>query len=286
MDADQGFRDRECTTRPDIEVWARELKADVAPVVSLAGAQFRLAGSVEYVDWLEHTLGLRQDASRDIGWRRSPSNPDGKLVFEVVPDPLALEEALRPRVEAGESARLLAAYGVPWVSQPKAKKKGSKGPASKAFDFDFEVLRDGSRQRWKRIWNWVPDGDDYTLFVQAPPGTGMGKDPLSEVGCPYVVRGFDYDWVGILWLLDLVWRHGHWTVDLDHIHETGVKGTLQEARRERERRIDGPAHAELVRRVAQAYRILLSRAMKGLYLWVQDDETRGKLLSDLGGAET
>ena len=130
----------------------------------------------------------------------------------------------------------------------------------------------------------MPDGDDYTLFVQAPAGTGMGKDTLSEVGCPYVVRGFDYDWVGVLWLGDLIWRGGRWTVDLDHIHETGVKGTLQEARREREQGIEGPAHAELVRRVAQAYRILLSRAMKGLYVRVQDEETRTKLLADLGGA--
>ncbi len=28
----------------------------------------------------------------------------------------------------------------------------------------------------------------------------MAQDPLSEVGCPHVVRGFDYDWVGVLWL--------------------------------------------------------------------------------------
>ena len=36
---------------------------------------------------------------------------------------------------------------------------------------------------------------------------------LSEVGCPYAVRGFDYDYVGILWLDDLIWRGHHWEIN-------------------------------------------------------------------------
>lgn len=34
----------------------------------------------------------------------------------------------------------------------------------------------------------------------------MHQDPLSEVGCPYVVRGFDFDYVGLLWLEDIYVR--------------------------------------------------------------------------------
>lgn len=34
----------------------------------------------------------------------------------------------------------------------------------------------------------------------------MHEDPLSEIGCPYVVRGFDFAWIGIIWLKDFIYR--------------------------------------------------------------------------------
>ena len=187
--------------------------------------------------------------------------------------------ALRPQIEAGDTARLLATFGVEWKSQPP--RRSSRRARSRAgptpFDFDIEFKREGRLHRWEKIWNAIPGGDDYTVFVQAPPGTEMEKDPLAEVGCPYTVRGFDYDWVGVLWLKDLVWRKDRWTVDLDHVHESGVSGTLGDARREVLNGTVGPAHQELLKRVKQAYRILLTRAMKGLYVWVQDAETAAHL---------
>lgn len=276
MDVDQGFRDRECTTRQDIEIWATELGATVGPPISLAGAQFRLAGSVEYVAWIENVLGLTDSPPPPVSsWRRTATISGGSLLFEVVPDPLALEDALRPHVKAGDTARLLATFGRPWKSKPPTS-RGSRRARSLAgptpFDFDITFEREGRLRRWEKIWNAVP-GEDYTLFVQALPGTAMEKDPLAEIGCPYTIRGFDYDWVGVLWLKDLVWRKDRWTVDLDHVHESGVKDTQRDARREALKGTIGPAHQELLKRVKQAYRILLTRAMKGLYIWVQDPET-------------
>jgi DUF2075 family protein len=36
----------------------------------------------------------------------------------------------------------------------------------------------------------------------------MHTDPLCEVGCPCAVRGFDFDYLGLLWLGDLLWGDG------------------------------------------------------------------------------
>jgi len=50
------------------------------------------------------------------------------------------------------------------------------------------------------------------------------------VGCPYAVRGFDYDYVGILWLNDLVWDGGKWRVNPFAVEERGVMSLVMAAR--------------------------------------------------------
>jgi DUF2075 family protein len=107
----------------------------------------------------------------------------------------------------------------------------------------------------------------------------MHADPLCEVGCPYVVRGFDFDTIGVLWLGDLVWRGGQWQADLTHVHDTGLDRSVSAARAER---TPGPARKRLRAALAQAYRILLTRGMSGCHIWIEDAETRAHLRASLG----
>ena len=105
----------------------------------------------------------------------------------------------------------------------------------------------------------------------------MHEDPLCEVGCPYAVRGFDFDYIGLLWLSDLVWRNGNWEINPDDIFETGFSRKLAELKNETTP--NGPAYIALLHAVQEAYRILLTRPMKGLYIWCEDMETRDLLES-------
>lgn len=270
MDGEQSFRDRETTTAEDIEEWGREQGAEVIPRIRLMDTQFRLGGSAEYMAWLESLLSGSRDPET-TSWRRTPENADGRMTFEIVDDPLALEDRLRERIAEGHTARLLAAYGREW------KTKGIAAPHSlppHQKDFDIVFRRDGRPVRWSKVWNFAPGNGspDYTLFVQAPAGSEMAKDPLCEVGCPYVVRGFDYGYLGVLWLSDLVRRGDRWYFDPGHIHESGLRFSLAAAKREKKH--DGPGTRALLRRLQQAYRILLSRALHGVYVWFEDEETR------------
>lgn len=274
LDADQGFRDRENTTVADIRRWAAELHAAVDEVISLEGAQFRCAGSTEYVAWVEGLL--RGESSESLAarariWRQ---------VFDVqlLNTPAALEQRLRDRATAGCAVRLLASYARPW------KTKGAARPhALPGVQQDFhEAYLDGSgtQQHWNKAWNFIPqNGSDYTWFIQAPVGSPMHTDPLCEVGCPYAVRGFDFDWIGVLWLGDLVWRGGIWRADPTHVHDTGLDRSVSAARGERK---PGPGHERLRAALAQAYRILLTRGISGCYLWIEDAETRDHVRACLG----
>jgi DUF2075 family protein len=142
------------------------------------------------------------------------------------------------------------------------------------MDFHIPYVHQGEQHYWSKVWNYVPNGD-YTMFVQGRAGTPMHEDPLCEVGCSYAVRGFDFDYVGILWMGDLVWRSGRWVSNPDSNFETGIIGTINKAKKEKD--ITGLMHNRLLKSVAQSYRILLTRAMKGVYLWVEDEETRDHL---------
>jgi len=266
MDPAQGFRIRENTTVDDLSQWSREQGADFVGSISLAGAQFRAGGSVEYATWVDELLDTGYPA---VPWH--PAAGGAGMRFEIVDHPFALEETLRTRLLQGHSARLAASFARPWITAPTRNRVSVKSERS---DFVIPVDRGLGREAWTRRWNYVPGGSDYTFFIQAPPGSPMAADPLCEVGCPYVVRGFDFDWIGLLWLSDLVWREGRWRAQLDHIHETGIAAATRGARRELAKGEEGSNYREVLRRTRQAYRILLTRAMKGVIVWFEDPETR------------
>jgi hypothetical protein len=306
LDARQGFRDRENTTVADIKQWAKELNVEVLEEINLEGSQFRCAGSIEYADWVDSFLEFSRPEAPELVFNEAKANVvpiiyeepalrdvelaaaetqdifqagKHKVVARFAPfqiaifdTPAEVESALRTQLRKGDTARLLASYAREW------KTEGVALPHSLPPDLmDFqELIHDREKtSTWSKIWNFVPNGSDYTHFVQAPIGSMMSIDPLCEVGCPYAVRGFDFDYVGLLWFSDLIWRDGKWTVDPQHVFERGIKRRISAAIRENN--TVGPAHANLLRAVQAAYRILLTRPIKGLFIWCEDLETRSHL---------
>ena len=303
LDPEQRFRERESTSAAEIENWAKEFGAGKVTRISLAGAQFRCAGSTEYVSWVEALLAgapSHDCAQRSKSWMPQPAlgtarrraaepvvhsnpislaaaipRPRATFEFAVCETPLELESLLRSKLVGNATARLLSTFARPW------KTKGQDRPHDVALHEQDFFLRwnEGGRERtWTRPWNVIPRSN-YSSFIQAAPGTQIAHDQLAEVGCTYAVRGFDFDYIGLLWLGDLRWAGDQWTVDLGQVFETGLHSTLRAARRRNNP--DEKARAEVLERVKQAYRILLTRAIKGVYVWCEDPATRVHLLAAL-----
>ena len=281
LDPDQDFRDRENTTIADIKKWAQELDVDTFDKINLGGAQFRCAGSTEYVDWIDRFLSLTGDGSFYTGSNSTPVDAGNGPIkidrfrpfeIELFSNPFDLEESLRERVHQGYTARLAATYSRKWKTE-KAALPHLLPPEQ--MDFYEHVEDDNGLRYWSRIWNYIPQGNDYTHFIQAPLGSKMSADCLCEVGCPYAIRGFDFDYIGLLWLGDLKWRHDRWIVDPTQVFDTGMRRRRSAAQAEAD--LNGPAHAALSRSVRKAYRILLTRMMKGIFVWCEDVETRNHL---------
>jgi uncharacterized protein len=277
LDGEQSYRDNETTTVGDITKWAvDDYNARVPEVISLAGAQFRCGGSKEYLDWLEKALDMGSEEETNLSWLRQPGGASGQFEFNTVVDPKALEENLTHLRMDGNSVRLVASYGRKWIT--KKKPRPHDLPPNQ-MDFHIPYQRNDETLYWSRIWNYVPNSS-YEHFIQAPEGSKMHENPLSEVGCPYVVRGFDYDYLGLLWLKDLVWRKDRWKAyDANKVYETAWAITKGRAKKEQKKGIEGFYTRALIRQLKRGYRILLSRAVKGVYVWFEDEETKNHIES-------
>lgn len=322
IDPEQSFRAQENTSVSDIKTWADELDADVE-TVSLAGAQFRCAGSAEYVAWVESLLDGADEAVNRVHastWqgdrapvdsalatggnvvqfpqRRPPRSGDPEHVLmriaaapagtyavpqrdrfdvQVFDNPFEMEAALRRHLP-GATIRLLSSYSRDW------KTKGVHNPhaaAADLLDFSESVTVNGQSLVWSKPWNVIPGDDDYTAFVQGRNGFKINEDPLAEVGCTYAVRGFDFHYVGLVWLDDLVWRDGQWKVQIEKVCESGISAYMKNAAKEGPLAPAGPHGQALLEKMTQAYRILMTRAIKGLYIWAADEETRNHLKASL-----
>ena len=289
MDEAQSYRDQESTRISDIKEYAQEFGASYEEV-TLQG-QFRCSGSVGYIQWVDHLFGY-DPLYNHAEWAK-------EFDLKVFDYPSEVEGELRAMNSQGHSVRMVATYSVKWESKGKLNKEHvhlDQVP----YDFD---LPDRDGKRYRNYWNYTGTGreTEYTWFVQSPQGCRMHEDPLCEVGYPLTVRGFEYGYVGLLWLDDLVWRNGQWVVLTDNCYEKDTASTRKKAKEEEqdERRRwnacrngqarkslqvneiqiphDASLHPrahELLNVLAMSYRILLTRGIRGAYLYIKDAETR------------
>jgi len=196
--------------------------------------QFRCAGSDEYIDWLDQLLEIRKTATMSLG--------DAQFDFKLVDDPVELDRMIKERVSAGAMARLMGGFCWPW-SKPNA---------------DGTLVDDVRIGGFQRPWNAQPDARQ--LATNIPPAPYWATDPngVGQVGCIYTAQGFEFDYAGVIWGEDLVIRNGEWVGQPSASRDTMMKRG---------------AGARFTDCVKNSYRVLLTRGMKGCYLFCSDAET-------------
>lgn len=159
--------------------------------------------------------------------------------------PEALDAAIRLKATASSkhSARLTAGFCWPW-SKPNT---------------DGQLVNDVEVGRFKRPWNARSDAG--RLAPGIPKESLWAYDPrgLEQVGCIYTAQGFEFDYVGVIWGPDLRYDldSGQWVGDSKASFDTTVKRS-------------GEQFVDLVR---NTYRVLLTRGLKGCYVYFMDKDT-------------
>lgn len=224
-----------------IRTTASEFGADLVEME--LDAQFRCNGSDRYIRWVDTTLDLRR--TTQVLW-----DPTDGFEFDIVDSPAELEALIRSRAGEGHTARLSAGFCWPWSS-----------PNLDGTLVDDVVLGD-----WRRPWNAKPDAG--RLGPGIPKSNFWASDPagIEQVGCVYTAQGFEYDWAGVIWGRDLVYRpRDGWVGQPAHSKDSVV------------RREHDPA--SFTRLVKQTYRVLLTRGLQGCAVYFEDDQTRDFVLS-------
>jgi hypothetical protein len=247
LDDNQSVRAGEIGRSDAIEAEARAAGATV--VRCDLDHQYRCAGSDSYIRWVDGLVGHR--AGLDHGWRVGHP-PEYELILESSMPAMAAR--IRRRQDFGERCRIVAGYCWRW----------SRVTDGDALPHDLVDKRfDGWTGAWieKTGQNLHPEDHQYYKWATM-------ESHRDQVGSIYSAQGFEFDYVGVIWGDDLVWRQGRWLYNAKANRDGSFKRQL---------RTGGDPVAMLL----NVYRVLLTRGMRGTSLFVLDAETRAHLAQAL-----
>ena len=198
-------------------------------------SQFRCNGSDGYITWLDESLGIIKDDELSF----IEANYD----FKIFDDPSELYSEIRDKNLTNNKSRMLAGYCWDWISKgnPEA--------------FDIEMPEFGFQAKWNlesRGSAWIID-----------------PNSIEDIGCIHTSQGLELDYVGVIIGPDFMIKDGQLVTNPDGRASTdvslhGYKKEMKENPNSATRKAD-----KIIR---NTYRTLMTRGMKGCYIYCTDPE--------------
>ena len=193
-------------------------------------SQFRCAGSDGYLQWLDGVLDIRDVPAIDI--------EDTGYDFRVFDDPNQLAERIRELNTVNNRSRLVAGYCWDWISE------GKNDPNV----HDITIPEHGFGMSWNL-------GNTGTWAID--------PDSVNEIGCIHTCQGLEFDYIGVIIGPDI--RSIDGKVVTDATERARTDQSLRGLKRYGE---DAPEIADRI--IKNTYKVLMSRGMKGCYVYCTD----------------
>ena len=231
IDDKQAIRSQEIGTSSMIREAAEKFHAIIHETE--LHSQFRCNGSDNYLDWIDQILYNKEITSHFT---------DKEFDFQIFDDPQKLYDAIKQQDDIeGQSARLCAGFCWPWSDKTDENGDLKKEVKIGSFAMPWET-KDSIKPRPKGYVQW---------FEWAYKSAG-----IKQVGCIYTAQGFEFDYIGVI--------VGN---DLRYNPSTGKLYTDLSASKDPMLRRSREGFDEYVRNI---YRVLMSRGMKGCYVYFCD----------------
>jgi DUF2075 family protein len=234
IDEDQRVTFSDVGNKEDIYRFAYDMGADVTELK--LDSQFRCNGSDGYLAWLDDVLGIRETANFD-GF-------DNEYDLHVFDNPNELRMAIREKNKLANKARIVAGYCWEW------KKEGKNNPNINDIELD----------EWDFQMSW-------NLFNSST--WAIDPESVEQAGCIHTCQGLEFDYVGVIIGDDLRFEDGKVITDGWKRASTdkslkGFKSLWKKNPEEARKKADAI--------IRNTYRTLMTRGMKGCYLYCTDRE--------------
>ena len=218
----------------EIRKWAQAEGSEVTEMELVS--QFRCNGSNGYLAWIDDLLEIRETANYNL---------DG-LDYEVrlCDDPADVQRIIIEKNRGSNRARILAGYCWKW---PTETRKNSGFHDIKIGDFSIS-------------WN-LDDGQAFAI----------SENSVNEAGCIHTTQGLEFDYVGVIMGDDIRYENGHVVTDFTKRASTdqSIKGLKKMYK---ENPDEALARADEI--IKNTYRTLMTRGMKGCYIYCTDPGMR------------
>ncbi len=198
-------------------------------------SQFRCNGSDGYLAWVDNLLQIKQTANDTF--------KDINFDFQVMDNPTLIHQKIIQKNILNNKARIVAGYCWKWISKNNPNLKDI-------------VIGD-----YAGTWNLNAHGQAWIVH----------PDSVKEVGCIHTCQGLELDYVGVIIGPDLIVRSGKVITDATKRASTdlSIKGLKAKMK---ENPTEAGLMADMI--IKNTYRTLMTRGMKGCYIYCTDPETQ------------
>lgn len=195
-------------------------------------SQFRCNGSDGYIAWLDDVLGIRETANFNF--------ENYNYEFKIFDTPEEMRKRIIECNQNSNKSRILAGYCWNW---PKSGRSDTNAHEIKIGDFEI---------------SWNLDGGES--FAISPTS-------INEAGCIHTTQGLEFEYVGVIIGDDLRYEDGVLITDFKKRAKTdqSIKGLKKMEKDDPER-----AHHLADEIIKNTYRTLMTRGMKGCYVYATD----------------
>lgn len=198
-------------------------------------AQFRCSGAEGFINWVDNVLQIRPTANFS-GWDREA------FEFKMFDTPNGVYEEIKAKAASGYKARMLAGFAWDWTKDTDGNRNGEVADVT-IPEHDFEMP-----------WNGRSISSTWAIHEAG----------IEQIGCVHTSQGLEFEYVGVIIGNDLKYDpttmrlYADYNEYKDTMGKRGLKNNPE----------------QLTSLIKNIYKVLISRGIRGCYLYCRNQELR------------